>query len=333
MIGRTISHYKVLQEISRGGMGIVYRALDVKLNREVALKVLPPGLLSDVERKRRFVQEAQAAAALKHPNVAVVHEIDEVDGETFIAMELIEGKILSETLERGPLPLGNALRIGREIAEGLAKAHEKGIVHRDLKPSNVMLTEDGHGKIIDFGLAKLVEPLSGGGSIAETAVRQETAAGTLLGTIGYMSPEQVRGREIDHRSDIFSFGTVLYEMISGRRPFEGDTPADTLSDILNQAPPRLPRQIPAGVQALLQRCLQKDPGQRFQNTLDLVRALQDAEAQLDRKPRRGRLVLAFVLVLSIAAGTWWVTKKETHNRWQRGQNRFGARRRFRQPNR
>ena len=192
MIGRTLSHYKVLEEISRGGMGIVYKALDPKLNREVALKVLPPELVSDPERKRRFVREAQAAATLKHPNIGVIYEIDEVDGVDFIAMELIEGEKLRDVLQRERLPVARCLELSSEVAEGLALAHDKGIVHRDLKPGNIMVTELGHPKIIDFGLAKLVEPLASESSGASTALRNESSGGKVLGTLSYMSPEQAR---------------------------------------------------------------------------------------------------------------------------------------------
>ncbi len=210
MIGRTLSHYKVLEELSRGGMGIVYRALDVKLDREVALKVLPPELVADPERKRRFIQETKAAAKLNHPHIGMVFEIDEADGVTFIAMELIRGEQLKDIINRERLPLARALELAIEVAEGLAIAHEKGIVHRDLKPANVMVTEQGHPKIIDFGLAKLVEPLAGEGSDVETAIRGETDPGKVLGTVSYMSPEQARGAKVGHRSDIFSFGITLF---------------------------------------------------------------------------------------------------------------------------
>jgi len=218
MIGRTVSHYRILSEIRRGGMGIVYRAVDVKLNREVALKFLPPELTTDLERKRRFVQEAQAAAALKHPNIAVIYEIDDSDGVTFIAMELIDGEKLSDLLTEGPLSPSRAVELAIEVAEGLARAHEKGVVHRDLKPSNIMVTSDGHPKIIDFGLAKLTEPLGEVGSELETAAKEKTEAGRVMGTFAYMSPEQALGRKIDHRSDIFSFGVVLYEMLTRELP-------------------------------------------------------------------------------------------------------------------
>ena len=183
MIGRILSHYKILEEISRGGMGIVYRAVDLKLNRDVALKVLPPELVADPERKRRFVQEAQAAAALKHPNIAVIHEVDEVDGVDFIAMEFVEGEKLSDILQKGKLPLERLLTIALDVTEGLQAAHERGIVHRDLKPPNIMLDRDGRGKLIDFGLAKLVEARVSDSSEAETAVHAQTRAGQILGTV------------------------------------------------------------------------------------------------------------------------------------------------------
>jgi eukaryotic-like serine/threonine-protein kinase len=192
MTGTTLSHYEILDEISRGGMGIVYRARDTRLNRDVALKVLPPELVADADRKRRFVQEAQAAASLSHPHIAVVYEIGESDGVTFVTMELIDGRKLSDVLEGRPLSMRRALELTSEIAEGLARAHEKNIVHRDIKPANIMVTSDGHAKIIDFGLAKLVEPLSHdahGPTIADN-----TAPGVVLGTTPYMSPEQARRR-------------------------------------------------------------------------------------------------------------------------------------------
>ena len=200
LTGRTMSHYRVIEEINRGGMGIVYRAFDIKLSREVALKVLPPELLADPERRRRFIQEARAAAALVDARIAVIHEIDDAEGVTFLAMELIHGEKLSVLLAQGPLTTGRALDLAMEVVGGLAKAHEKGIVHRDMKPGNIMVTEDGHAKIIDFGIAKLVEPLSGVDSEADTAARMDTGPGVVYGTAFYMSPEQARwpaGRPAD----------------------------------------------------------------------------------------------------------------------------------------
>ena len=274
MVGRTLSHYKVLSEISRGGMGIVYRALDTKLNREVAIKVLPPELVADQERKRRFVQEAQAAASLKHPNIAVIYGIDESDGTTFIAMELIEGEKLRDLLATERLPATRALDIAIEVAEGLARAHEKGIVHRDLKPANIMMDADAHPKIIDFGLAKLLEPLGPVGSDVTTALRGETESGRLLGTISYMSPEQASGEAVDHRSDIFSFGVVLQEMLTGEHPFQGATNVDILHAILRSPAPRLSDKD-SRHQPFLDKCLAKDLADRYQTMKDVVIALRE----------------------------------------------------------
>jgi serine/threonine protein kinase/tetratricopeptide (TPR) repeat protein len=287
MIGRTLSHYRILDEVSRGGMGVVYRALDVKLHREVALKILPPELVSDLERRRRFVQEAQAAAALEHPNIAVIHEIDEADGVTFIAMELVRGEKLRDLLERERLPLTRALDLAGEVAEGLARAHDRGVVHRDLKPANVMLTEDGHAKVIDFGLAKLVEPPPGA-SQGPTLAQRETEPGVVMGTVAYMSPEQARGGKVDHRSDIFSLGILLYEMLAGRLPFQRASGIETLSAILTEPTPRLPAPaagvsdaLLADLQWILDKCLAKEPAERYQGMRDVAVDLRGARRRLD----------------------------------------------------
>ena len=287
LIGRTLARYEILEEISRGGMGVVYRARDGRLNRDVALKVLPPELVADPGRRARFVQEAQAASALEHPHIAVIHEIDEADGICFIAMELVRGEKLAALTARAPLGVGRALDLAVEIAEGLARAHDKGIVHRDLKPANVMLTEDGHAKIIDFGLAKLVEAL-GVDSDGQTILKNETDPGMVLGTATYMSPEQARGSKIDHRSDIFSFGIVLYEMLTGRPPFRGSTGIDTMHAILHDPVPALP---PVGsaasvettrdIQRMLDKCLAKDPDERYQGLRDVVVDLRAARRRLE----------------------------------------------------
>jgi serine/threonine protein kinase/tetratricopeptide (TPR) repeat protein len=288
MLGRTLSHYKVLDELSRGGMGVVYRAVDTKLNREVAIKVLPPELVADRGRRERFVQEAQASAALEHPHIAVVYEIDEVEGVTFIVMELIRGEKLRDRIDREPLSAGRALELATEIAEGLACAHDHGIVHRDLKSANVMLTEEGHVKIIDFGLAKLLAPLGRGDGETATAQRGGTDPGVVLGTVSYMSPEQARGTKVDHRSDVFSFGILLYEMLARKLPFQGPSSVETLNAILRDAPPRLDtRESGAGpeanaeLQRILDKCLAKDPSDRYQTMKDVVVDLRSVRRRAD----------------------------------------------------
>ena len=218
LIGQTISHYRILAKLGQGGMGEVYRARDTSLHRDVALKVLPQAIVVDPLRRQRFVREARAASALEHPHIAVIHEIGEDQGVTFIAMELVRGEPLDALIARGPLTPARALDLAIEIAEALTRAHDIGIVHRDLKPANVMLTEQRHAKIIDFGLAKLAEPIGAESAVTTMSLR-ETESGLVLGTASYMSPEQARGGSVDQRSDVFSFGVVLYEMLDGRRPF------------------------------------------------------------------------------------------------------------------
>ena len=288
MIGRTLSHYRILEELSRGGMGVIYRALDVKLDREVALKVLPAELVEDEDRKRRFVQEAKAAAALEHPHIGVIYEIDEAEGVTFIAMELIRGETLAERIRKEQLSVPRALDLAIEVAEGLSLAHDKGIVHRDLKPGNVMLTEDGHAKIIDFGLAKLVESIGRGSSEAETVTKGGTDSGKIMGTVTYMSPEQARGVKVDHRSDVFSFGIVLYEMLSGKPPFQGATAMDTLHAIMRQPAPPLsaigadaPQEAASEIRRVLDKCLAKEPAERYQTMKDAVVDLRTARRRLE----------------------------------------------------
>ncbi len=288
MIGRTLSHYKVLEEIRRGGMGVVYRAFDVDLDREVALKILTPDVLADPDRKRRFIQEAKAAAKLEHPHIGVVHEIGESDGITFIVMELIRGEMLRDTLDKERLPLARTLEIATEAAEGLARAHEEGIVHRDVKPSNIMLTRDGHAKVIDFGLAKLVvAPAEGEGSDVETLTRG-TDPGTVLGTVAYMSPEQARGQTINHRSDVFSFGVTLYEMLTGRVPFSGPSTMDTLQAVLREPAPPLPslgadisNETAFEINHIVERCLAKESADRYQTMRDLVVDLRSVRRRLE----------------------------------------------------
>ncbi len=285
MIGRTISHYKVLEEIGRGGLGVVYRALDTTLGREVALKVLALSAGPDAEQERRLKVEARAAAALAHPAVSVVYEIDEADGATFIAMELVRGRPLAALLAGAPMEPARALDLAIEVAEGLAEAHARGVVHRDLKPKNVMLTESGHAKIIDFGLAKLVHPRPPFESGADTPAWGDTDRGRILGTAAYMSPEQVRGTEVDARSDLFAFGALLYEMLSGEPAFRRETGVETLHAVLKEPAPRLRAEglgaAAPVLQRVLDRCLAKAPSDRYPSAADLLSDLREARRRLD----------------------------------------------------
>jgi tetratricopeptide (TPR) repeat protein/predicted Ser/Thr protein kinase len=286
LIGRALGRYHVVEEISRGGMGVVYRAVDGKLNRDVAIKVLPADLMANPERRQRFLQEAQLASQLEHPHIGVIYEVDEVDGVSFIAMQLIRGQKLSDVLEQGSLGTVRVLELATEIAAGMVRAHEKGVVHRDLKPANVMVTEEGHAKIIDFGLAKLIDVLASDGN-ADTA--QVTDPGVVMGTTSYMSPEQARGTRVDHRTDIFSFGIMLYEMLTGRLPFHGQSGLETLHAILHDPAPSLtslglpgmPADAGVDLQRILAKCLAKDPDSRYQGMRDLVVDLRAARRRFE----------------------------------------------------
>jgi serine/threonine protein kinase len=262
MIGKTISHYKILEELGRGGMGVVYKAEDTKLKRTVALKFLPTRLTRDPEAMERFIQEAQAASALDHPNICTIHEIDDTDdGQMFIAMACYTGETLEERISRSPLPLEIAVGIATQVAQGLAKAHAEGIVHRDIKPANVFVADDGQVKILDFGLAKL------GG---QTRLTKE---GTTLGTVAHMSPEQSSGSEVDHRSDIWSLGVVLYEMVAGRMPFAGDHEQAVMYSIVNSEPEPLTALrtgVPMGLERVVAKCLEKNPADRYQHIDDVI---------------------------------------------------------------
>ena len=274
--GTRLGAYEVLAPIGAGGMGEVFRARDTRLGREVALKVLPEALAQDRERLARFEQEARAASALNHPNIVTIHEIGR-EGETaFIAMELVDGKTLRELELAGAMPVRKILGVAAQVAEGLAKAHAAGIVHRDLKPENVMVSKDGFVKILDFGLAKLVEPQSGEVSAMPTMARPETHAGTVLGTVAYMSPEQASGEPLDYRSDQFSLGSMLYEMSTGQKAFQRKTAAETMSAIIREEPEpvaKLRPDLPLPVRWMLDRCLSKDREERYVSTKDLARDL------------------------------------------------------------
>ncbi len=281
--GTRIGPYEVLAPIGAGGMGEVYRARDGKLGRDVALKVLPQELASDSERRRRFAQEALAASALNHPNVVPVYDVGSDEGTTWIAMELVEGRTLRDVMAAGTLPTRKILDLGVQIVDGLTRAHEAGIVHRDLKPENVMVSKDGHVRILDFGLAKLVEPSEGDFTDRSTSP-QITRAGTVVGTASYMSPEQAAGRAVDFRSDQFSLGTILYEMATGQKPFHRATGPETLTAILRDTPsplqPLAP-QVPAPLRWIIEeRCLAKDREDRYASTRDLMRELRGLREHL-----------------------------------------------------
>jgi len=270
--GTKLGPYEIQSLIGAGGMGEVYRAHDSRLNRIVAIKVLPTSYSADGERLQRFVQEARAAAALNHPNILSIFDIGEERGAPYIVSELLEGQTLRERIRSGPLSSRKAIDYALHAARGLAAAHEKGIVHRDLKPENLFLIHDDRVKILDFGLAKLTRPESEAGGETAT-VQVNTEPGQIMGTVGYMSPEQVRGKPADHRSDIFSFGSILYEMLSGQRAFCGESPAETMSAIVKEDPAELSetaRNVPPALERVVRHCLEKNPAQRFQSAGDLA---------------------------------------------------------------
>jgi len=278
MIGKTLLHYEITSKIGEGGMGIVYKAKDSHLDRFVAIKVLPPERVSDPTRKARFVQEAKAASALNHPNIITVHDIDKQDGVDFMVMEYITGMTLDEIIPRKGMKLSDALKYAVQISDALAKAHSAGIIHRDLKPGNVMVGEDGRVKVLDFGLAKLTEatPL---GEDEATRTLPTTDEGTIVGTVTYMSPEQAEGKSVDARSDIFSFGSVLYEMVTGGKAFQTDTKTSTLAAIIHKDPEPLGAEIPHDLEKIIKRCLQKDTARRFQHMGDVKIALQELKEE------------------------------------------------------
>ena len=261
--GTRLGPYEVVSPLGAGGMGEVYRARDPRLNRDVALKILPAEVAADPSRRQRFEIEARAVAALSHPNIVAVYDV----GEGYIVSELVDG----EPLRGARFGLRKTLDIAAQIASGLAAAHAAGVVHRDLKPENILLTRDGRAKILDFGLARMTQA---SGHPDTTVPAPLTGPGVVMGTVGYMSPEQVRGLDADHRSDIFSFGVVLHEMLGGARPFEGETAVDTMQAILREDAPDLPSTVPAGVRQVVSHCLEKDPAHRFQSARDLGFALR-----------------------------------------------------------
>jgi predicted Ser/Thr protein kinase len=327
MVGKTISHYQILDKLGEGGMGVVYKARDTHLDRFVAIKVLPPERVADPARKRRFVQEAKAASALNHPSIVTIHDIDRADGADFMAMEYVQGKTLGKLIGCKGLSLKNTLHYGVQAADALAKAHAAGIVHRDLKPSNIMITEDGLVKILDFGLAKLTEAGLSGEDQSTRTLRTTTEEGTIVGTVAYMSPEQAEGKPVDVRSDIFSFGTVLYEMLAGHRPFQGDSQLSTLTSILRDSPAPIERarpDIPRELRHIVCRCLEKDREARYASAVELHKellAFQDtlvpavSYRALVRNPKW--LAAGAMLLTAAVAVSVWLGVRVQRARWAR----------------
>jgi eukaryotic-like serine/threonine-protein kinase len=319
MIGKTLGHYQITEKLGEGGMGVVYKARDTHLDRFVAIKVLAAEKVADPDRKRRFVQEAKAASALNHPNIIHVYDIDQAEGTDFIAMEYVGGRTLAQLIPRRGMQLGEALKYAIQIADALARAHGAGIVHRDLKPSNVIVDEHGLVKVLDFGLAKLTEAAKQETNEAETAATG-IEEGTVFGTPAYMSPEQAEGKRVDPRSDIFSFGSMFYEMLTAQRAFQGETRLSTIASILREEPKpisQLVNDLPREVERVIRRCLRKDPEHRFQTMADLRVALEELREESESgvletagmaRPRSGhRLIwtLGVVAAFAVAAIALW----------------------------
>ncbi len=329
MIGRTLGHYQITEELGEGGMGVVYKARDTHLDRFVALKILPPEKVADPERKRRFAQEAKSASSLNHPGIVTIHDIASDCGVDFIAMEYVEGKTLDRLIPRKGMPIAEVLKIGAEIADALAAAHSIGIVHRDIKPSNIMVSDQGRVKVLDFGLVKLKETASAASTQTKDTAPALTREGRIVGTVYYMSPEQAQAGKVDARSDIFSFGSVLYEMVTGRRAFEGSSLISTLSAILHLDPKPVAETVvdaPPELQRIIVRCLRKAPERRFQSMADVSVVLKELREDLEAgrlatdgvppkagpSPRAGigmRGLLAAALVIAAVAAGYWMTRR------------------------
>jgi len=323
MIGRTISHYRIIEKLGEGGMGVVYRAHDESLDRDVALKVLPEEVAQHPERLARFEREAKTVAALNHPNIVTIHSVEEVDGVHFITMEMVEGQTLSEVLTPSGFPLDRLFDLAIPLADAVNSAHSKGVAHRDLKPANIMIDHEGRLKILDFGLAKLFDPTMEQSIPADGRTldlpSSPTVEGKILGTPDYMSPEQAEGKQVDHRSDIFSLGIILYEMATGHRPFRGDSPAGTISSILRDTPVSitdLRSELPNHLGRIVGRCLDKRPDRRYQSALDLRNDLVGLKRET-RSPHRGeigepvpgpgrqRIAVIAVVAVAVMALVFW----------------------------
>src|SRR5436190_547136 len=312
MIGQTLDHYRIESKLGEGGMGVVYKARDTHLDRLVAIKVLPADKVAEPSRRERFVYEAKAASALNHANIVTIHDIRSSDSMDFIVMEYVEGKTLDNLIPAKGLRPADVLRYAVQIADAMAKAHGAGILHRDLKPSNIIVTDEGRVKILDFGLAKLLDTDDSSPEGTTLTARPITQQGTVLGTVAYMSPEQAEGRKVDARSDIFSFGSVLYEMVTGRKPFAGDSRLSLLSKIVSEdpaAPSQLAASIPPDLEKIILHCLRRDPARRYQDMADVKVALEDVEeesasgqhAVAARRSSRRRWAWAVLLPVMAAA--------------------------------
>ena len=336
--GQKFGPYEVQAHVGEGGMGEVYRARDSRLNRSVAIKILPESMADDAGRMHRFEQEARTVAALNHPNILSVYDVGVQDGTPYLVMELLEGETLRERLNRGPLGVRKSVEIGLQIAHGLAAAHERGIVHRDLKPENIFLTRDGHTKLLDFGLAKAMAAaatVTASGYMSDVTMQTvqalATEPGVVMGTAPYMSPQQVRGEPVDHRTDIFSFGAVLYEMLSGKRAFSGDTAIETMTAILKTDPPEIDvenAKVPPAMDRIVRHCLEKAPSDRFQSARDLtfaLGALSGSDSTIALRPQTSKyremspwvfVIAAVVLIAAAAAGFYLANRKAPGHRME-----------------
>jgi eukaryotic-like serine/threonine-protein kinase len=327
-MGRTLSHYELLEEIGKGGMGVVYRARDTRLDRFVAIKLLPPEQMANPDRKRRFVQEAKAASALNHPNIVTIHEIDADDGADFIVMEHVDGSPLNRLIPEHGLPVAQTLAYAVQIADALSAAHTAGIVHRDIKPGNIMVTPAGRVKVLDFGLAKLLEQT--GSEDATITAEAATRAGAIVGTVAYASPEQIEAKPVDARTDVFSFGAVLYEMLTGRRPFQGESQLSTMAAILRDRPEPLTANradVPREVSRILERCLEKNRDLRYPSAVELRDDLAAVQSRLATPPTGVQALLrrplfaitAALLIIAIAGAAAWFTWRSSRARWARNE--------------
>ena len=301
MVGKTIAHYHILEKLGEGGMGVVYRARDTKLGRDVAIKVLPQQFARDPQRMGRFEREAHVLASLNHPHIAAIHGLEEQDGVRALVMELVGGPTLADRIAEGPIALEEALPLAQQMAEALEYAHEHGIIHRDLKPGNIMVTLEGQVKLLDFGVAKAMEDEAAVSDPehSPTLTLGATKAGVILGTAAYMSPEQARGKKVDKRADIWAFGVVLYEMLTGKRLFEGETTSDTLAQVLTKEPEW--SEVPDKARRLLQKCLEKDPKRRLRDIRDAWELLEE-EPPAQAPATVSRLPWVVAAALAVAHG-------------------------------